>query len=524
MNLASVLEDDSRLLIVGAARSGVAAALAARRMLPGVEVAIADRESQPEAVADAGMFATAGITLELGREDFDLLDGCGLVVKSPGVPADIALLEEARRRGIPVWGEIEFAWRFLKNFIVGVTGTNGKTTTTELIAHILNGAGMVSRAAGNVGTALSSLVGEIGEDEVIVLELSSFQLEDAVEFRPDVAILLNLSEDHLDRHGDAECYYSAKMSIFANQQPQDLSIINLDNPICRRPVPVKEGKVWFSASAGDSKPTAGEHREPLVFVRGGVIRANLAGLAVASEGIRSRLPAWYPAGAARGEPAGQAGDGAAEQAEPQVSGADGRNGPARGEDSRKAGSTEIIAWREASLKGEHNLDNSLAATAACLCLGLTPEEVASGLRSFPGVPHRLQHVGVVDGVTYVNDSKATNVDAAIKALTAFEGGIHLILGGSLKGCSFDPLAEAAAARKVREIIIFGEAAEEIGESFQRAGRETFRVDNLEQAVDLAAADAAPGDVVLLAPACASFDQYENYEERGEHFISLVGNL
>ncbi|MFA6000548.1 MAG: UDP-N-acetylmuramoyl-L-alanine--D-glutamate ligase [Thermoleophilia bacterium] len=520
MNMAADLRGIGRLLVIGMARSGIAAALAARRSLPEVEVVIADREEKPESAADVDTLAGAGVRVELGCEDYSLLDGCGLVVKSPGVPGDIPLIEEARQRGIPVWGEIEFAWRFITNFIIGVTGTNGKTTTTELITHILTSAGRPCRSAGNIGTALSVFVGNIDEDKLLVLELSSFQLEDTIDFRPDIAVLLNLSEDHLDRHDCTEDYYLSKMNIFVNQQPHDLAIINLDDPACHRPVPVHVGKVWFSGSAGDSRPAVGERMEPLVFVRDGVIRANLKGLATAGSGVRTRLPQVHSDDEAGRGPDNQHGV----DAPSAHIAAGGRNELKNGEDSTQAGSTAIIAWKDASLKGDHNLENCLAATSVCLSMGLSPGEVAGGLVSFPGVPHRLQQVRIVDGVTYVNDSKATNVDAAIKALTAFEGGVHLILGGSLKGCTFDRLAADAPEEKITQLIAIGEAAQEIATSFDQVGRETIMAAGLEEAIDIASASAGPGDVVLLAPACASFDQYDNYEQRGEHFISLVNML
>lgn len=492
----SGLDETGRLLIIGMARSGIAAALAARRMLPDTEVILADREQGPEAADEADSLRAAGVRVELGREDNALLDGCGLVVKSPGVPQDTSLLLEAHMRGIPVWGEAEFAWRFLPNIIVGVTGTNGKTTTTELLGHIIAATGRSCRVAGNIGVALSSMVGEVDEDEVLVVELSSFQLEDTINFRPDIAVLLNLSEDHLDRHPDLESYFTAKLRIFENQQPEDVSIINLDDGNCRRHVPGHASRVWFSRSAGDARVEAGESGEPLVFKRMGIIRASLNGLDIAAAGLRSRLPGDYS----------------------------GRIGTAGGEIKKTGASTAILDWPPPVLRGEHNLDNCLAAAAACLCLGLSPEEIAEGIGSFPGVPHRLQEVGVVDGVTYVNDSKATNEDAVLKALTAYHSGIHLILGGRSKGSDFDELARAASDPKVSEVIIIGEAAPAIAASFDLVGGEVLVVAGLEEAVRVARGNAEPGGIVLLSPACASFDQYKNYEQRGTHFMNLVKQM
>ncbi len=491
---ASVLAGIERLLIVGMARSGNAAALAARRVSPELEVIVCDRDAEPEAAAEREPLEAAGIGVRLGDEDHTLLDGCGLLVKSPGVPGDNSLIQEAHQRGIPVWGEVEFAWRFLENPFVGVTGTNGKTTTTELIGHVLRRAGCPCCVAGNVGTPLSSLVGVTGDDEILVVELSSFQLEDSIELRPDVAVLLNLAEDHLDRHGSADAYYAAKALIFLNQQPDDLAILNLDDRGVRgMAVPGAAGRLWFSRAeegAGD------EGRQPMVFMRSGHICYDPQRLITAAAGVRCKI------GPCMGRDA----------AAPPAAGRKDRGGA---EDSGK-----VAAWSDIGLRGEHNMENALAAAAVCLGLGVAPRDVAAGLASFPGVPHRLEQVAVVDGVTYVNDSKATNVDAAIKALTAYERGVHLILGGSLKGCSFERLAEAAGSG-VRQTILIGEAAGEIEASFSRAGRRTVLAGGMEEAVRIASEAAAPGDVVLLAPACASFDQYRDYIERGEHFTSLV---
>jgi len=515
MTLAVNLAEIGRLLVLGMGRSGVAAAQAARRMLPEVEVIVTDRDAGPHEFASVESLEAAGIRVEPGREDNTLLDGCGLVVKSPGVPQENTLLLEARMRGIPVWGEIEFASQFLPNIIVGVTGTNGKTTTAELLGHIITASGYPCRVAGNVGLALSSLAGNVNEEELLVVELSSFQLEDSIDFHPDVAILLNLTEDHLDRHTDIEQYFAAKMKVFANQSPEDVSIINLDDPNCRRTVPGHAARVWFSHRAGEDKPDAGEATEPLVFIREGFIRANLKGLEIASAALRARQAWPRAAGAELLEEFREAGGGEAPS---------GRNAPAHGEVKKESGSRVILEWSGINLKGEHNLDNCLAATAACLCLGLQPEEIAAGIMSFPGVPHRLQEVRELNGVTYINDSKATNVDATLKALTAYGGGVHLILGGRSKGCDFGELAEAVMATRVDEVLLIGEAAEDIAASFDAIDGETIFAGDLEEALRLARLNAGPGDTVLFSPACASFDQYDNYEQRGKHFMELVNQM
>ncbi|MHB1464684.1 MAG: UDP-N-acetylmuramoyl-L-alanine--D-glutamate ligase [Thermoleophilia bacterium] len=491
------------MLIVGAARSGAAAAALARRTLPQAPVVICDRDPGALSAEAAAELEAAGVRLRLGDQDTALLDGASLVIKSPGVPRTIPLLQEARRRGIAVWGEIEFAWRLLENPVVGVTGTNGKTTTTELIGHILREAGRPCRVAGNVGTALSSLAGTIAADEILVLELSSFQLEDSIDFRADVAVLLNLSEDHRDRHPEPESYAAAKMRIFANQGPEDVAVLNAGDVAVRGAhIPGEAAQVWFGA-AENGAAAGGQAGSSVAAPAAGGTGSTVTALAVFSrdDWLKFR-PAGLPAA---------------------LQAVAGRNANRRGEES-EGPVQDIIFWPEAALKGEHNRENALAAAAVCLSLGLTAPEVAAGLRSFPGVPHRLQPVARIRGVTYVNDSKATNVDAAIKALTAFSGGIHLILGGSLKGCSFDELARAAAGDKVRQVLVIGQAADEIAASFGRAGRGVERAGGLEEAVRAAADSAGPGDTVLLAPACASYDQYENFEKRGEHFIALVERM
>jgi len=487
------MEDLNRLLIIGMGRSGAAAARAARQMLPGAGVTLCDSRADAMEQEAAAELTAAGIQLEPGRQDDGLLEGLtpqnSLIIKSPGVPREIPLLSEARRRGIPVWGEVEFARRFLPNILVGVTGTNGKTTTTELIGHLLREAGRAVRVAGNVGTALSLLVGKVPEDEILVVELSSFQLEDSVELRPDIAVLLNLSEDHLDRHSGAEDYYAQKKKIFANQNAGDLAVVNRDDPLCRGPFPGQAAVLWFSRESAAGDPPAA-----VSFLDGNIV-ADTAALRQAARDITQRVGS-------------------------------GRIGAQGGEISQeKITQPEVVlAWTEAALKGTHNLENALAATAACLSLGLEAGELAAGLRSFPGVRHRLQVVREVAGVTYVNDSKATNVDAAVRALSAFEGPIHLILGGSLKGCSFAPLVRAVADAPVRQVLLIGEAAAQLAADFAGAKVAVAVAGDLETAVARASDQARTGEVVLLAPACASFDQFRDYEQRGDLFISLVERL
>ena len=391
-----------RVLVLGLARSGRAAqaALEAR----GTEVVAADRT--------------------LGNDtDLELLDGVDVLVKSPGVPSEVPMVVAARERGIPVWSEIELAARLLPNPLLGVTGTNGKTTTTELLGAMLG-----ARTAGNVGTALSELVGELEAEPWVVCELSSFQLEDIEEFQPRIAVLLNLEPDHLDRHGTFERYRDAKLRIFENQTAEDVAVV----PRGFGPVPGAGRRIEFSAD--DELPA-----EPLI-------------------------------------------------------------------------------------PGAHNRENAAAATAAARAAGLGDDLIAAALTSFAGVPHRLELVAEIGGVRYVNDSKATNTAAARRALTAFEAPLHLILGGSLKGERFDEFAQDVARANVLVAYLIGEAAEPLAVDLGYASVPFFLATTLEWAVAEAAGTAEPGEVVLLSPACASYDQFRDFEHRGEEFRRLVENL
>jgi len=385
------------VLVLGLARSGRAAAASLERR--GVEVVRADRE--------------------LGNDaEVSLLVGVGLLVKSPGVPGDAPLVAEARRLDVPVWSEVELASRLLPNPILGVTGTNGKTTTAEWLGFILG-----APVAGNVGRALSELDGEVEPDQLVVCELSSFQLEDIVEFRPRIAVLLNLEADHLDRHGSFEAYRDAKLRIFENQTGDDVAVL----------------------------PRGFEHD------------------------VRTR---------------------------------------------RLEFAADDPLPAEPSLRGPHNRENAAAATAAARAAGTSDEQIARGLREFKGVPHRLELVAQRGGVTYVNDSKATNVAATLRALAAYEDApVRLILGGSRKGEDFAPLA-AALGPNVSAVYVIGETADELA----RAIPDTIRAGDLATAVERAASAAQPGEVVLLSPACASYDQFRDFEERGEEFKRLVANL
>jgi UDP-N-acetylmuramoylalanine--D-glutamate ligase len=436
-------------LVVGLARSGQAAArlLAAR----GKTVRAVD-SAHPEG---AERLREAGVEVVLDTDGLAQLEGTRTLVKSPGVPREAAVIAAALERGVEVVGELELAWRSLPNRFIAVTGTNGKTTTVELLAHMYRGAGEPVAAAGNVGTPLSALVGEIEPEATVICEASSFQLEDASEFAPECAVFLNLAPDHLDRHGDFAAYGAAKLRIFANQGNDDLAVYNADEPElegvdlggCAR-------RVAFGQGDGPDREVT-------------LVDATI----------------FYD-----GEP--------------------------------------LLGVDELGLPGAHNVANAMAAAAAALTMGLDREAVREGLRSFAGVAHRLEEVAEIAGLRYFNDSKATNVASAAVGLRAFDSGVRAILGGSDKGEPFAPLMEPIAER-CSACYLLGDTADRMAAELEPVttyGVELIHCADLADAVHLATATATPGDVILLSPACASFDAFENFERRGERFRELVLEL
>jgi UDP-N-acetylmuramoylalanine--D-glutamate ligase len=390
-----------RAVVLGMARSGQAAAALLERH--GVEVVCADRSLRND-------------------EAVSLLEGADVLVKSPGVPRDNALVRAFEERRIPIWSEVELAAHYLPNPILGVTGTNGKTTTVEWLGAMFRAGGREVAVAGNVGRAISGV--DAPPDAWIVCELSSFQLEDVHELRPRVAVLINLEPDHLDRHGTFTAYSGAKLRIFENQTADDTAVV----PRGFGAVPGAGRRVEFAAT--------------------------------------DALPA------------------------------------------------------EPGLPGVHNRENAAAATAAARAVGIPDDAIAEALRSFPGVAHRLELVAERNGVRFVNDSKATNSAAARRALAAYDEPLHVILGGSRKGESFDELARQLHGRA----YLIGETAGELAEALDRAGVPYVRCGDLAAAVAAAAEAARPGEVVLLSPGCASYDQFRDFEHRGEEFRRLVQNL
>ena len=436
-------------LVVGLARSGLAAAEA---LLARGERVYGTDAGSPVGV---GRLAELGVEVELDGDGTRLLSEVKTVVKSPGVPADAPVIASARERGLDVLGELELGWRLLPNDFVAVTGTNGKTTVAEWLGHALAEAGTDVVVAGNVGTPLASLAGSLDPAATVVCECSSFQLEDSVAFAPEVAVLLNVTPDHLDRHGTLAAYAEAKLRIFANQKPDDTAVIDADDPLVGRiDLPGEAARAAYGIDA-----CADEQRCVVSFVDAEIRDA---------EGV-------------------------------------------------------LVHRDELPLAGEHNVRNAMAVAAAALASGADRDGVIAGLRGFGGVPHRLERVRELGGVVYVNDSKATNVAAAAAALESFGAGVHAILGGSLKGGGFSELAGPVAA-SCSACYLIGEAAPRLRNDLAGAGVLLSDCGDLAGAVAAAAAAAGAGETVLLAPACASFDAFRDYEERGERFRALVRGL
>lgn len=449
-----------RVLVIGMARSGLAAAelLAASGA---AKITVADQK-KPEELQEALARLKRLPTVETytGSNPPELVtEELSLIIKSPGVPPTLELFKKAGQLDIPVISEIELAYHFIRTPLIGITGTNGKTTSTALVEAMLNKARFDPVvAAGNIGNPLSGLAGKISAQGVIVVELSSFQLENIRDFRPFIALFLNFSEDHLDYHGRLEHYFKAKARIFENQVKNDYAILNADDPAvaglaerCRATV------LWFG-------------RRPVK-----------AGCGVDQGWITLYKDPEDP--------------------------------------------VPICPVQELALPGEHNLENALAASTAAWAAGADLVSIGKVLREFQAIEHRLELVKTIDGVVYINDSKGTNPGATIKALRSFPGkDIILIAGGKEKGADFRELAAVIAA-EVRFVILLGETKEKLADAVKEAGFSRYKfAANLEEAVSLAQGQARTGDLVLLSPACASWDMFTDYEERGRRFKELVHNL
>ena len=441
-----------QVLVVGLARTGIATALFCAER--GAHVTATEARPESEIAETAAKLRAAGVTLELGGHRSETFTEKDLIVPSPGVPPMMPALAAARAIGIPVWSEIELAWRFLRGRLICITGSNGKTTTTSLIGHILEAAGFPVQVAGNIGTPLISRVDISSDASFTVVEASSFQLESISAFRPDIAVLLNLTPDHLDRHGSIEAYSRAKARMFENQAAGDAAVINAEDAIAPQYAPAEPRLFWFSRLKRVANGC---------YLRGDEIVFRCEGA-----------------------------------------------------------ETVLLERKHIGLRGSHNLENVLAAACAARLAGAEPAAIAEGVRTFAGVEHRIEYVATISGVEYYNDSKATNVDATLKALDAFPGNVLVILGGKDKGSDYRILRQTLRSH-ARMALLIGSAADKI-EAELAGVIPVERADTMARAVEIASRHAKTGDIVLLAPACASFDQFENYEHRGRVFKQLVREL
>jgi UDP-N-acetylmuramoylalanine--D-glutamate ligase len=446
---------NKKVLVVGLGKSGLAAALFLRRQ--GAQVTVSDVRSADQLAKEIPSLIEEGIMVETGGHGLLTFRRQDLIVVSPGVPLNTPELAQVKSFGLPVIGELELAGRFLKGKILAVTGSNGKTTTTTLLGEILAAGGLPTLVGGNIGVPVISLIDSSTDQSWSVLEVSSFQLETTIEFHPSIAVILNITPDHLDRHGSMENYCAAKERIFARQTVEDALILNADNAPCEAAAARSSASVyWFS--------------------------------------INKPVPqgAWVESGqvvyrAQKGAP-----------------------------------TEKVMPLKGIHLKGAHNVENVLAAVAAARLAGVPADVIRRAVENFKAVEHRLEFIATRNGVEFYNDSKATNVDATAKAIAAFSGGIHLILGGKDKGSPYTVLSDLLRAR-VRAVYTIGAAAAKI-ESDLRGVVPIRSCETLDKAVAAASAAASPGEVVLLAPACSSFDQFENYEQRGTVFKQLVKEL
>ena len=446
---------DKKVLVVGLGKSGRAAALFLRRR--GAQVTVSDVRSADQLAQQIPSLLEAGIIVEAGGHGMHTFHSQDLIVVSPGVPLNTPELVQASNLGLPIIGELELATHFLKGKILAVTGSNGKTTTTTLLGEILAAGGLQTLVGGNIGVPVIELIDDSTDASWSVLEVSSFQLETTQHFHPAISVILNITPDHLDRHGSFENYAAAKERIFAAQSAEDSLVLNADNTPCEEAAARSTARIyWFSI----------EHAVP--------------------------QGAWLQQGAVVYRAA------------------------------ENAATEYVMPLSGIPLKGAHNIENVLAAVCAARLAGVSAESIRSSVESFQAVEHRLEYVATRHGVAFYNDSKATNVDATAKAIAAFSGGIHLILGGKDKGSPYTVLGELLRER-VSAVYTIGAAAGKI-ESELRGVVSLYSCETLEKAVAAAFAAARSGEVVLLAPACASFDQFESYEHRGRVFKQLVKEL
>ncbi len=440
--------EGKKILVAGFARTGQSVV----EFLSHQPCRLSVSEMKPASESQEAAAKYPQVQFEFGGHRPETFLQSDLIILSPGIPDSIPPLVEARKKGVPIWSEIELASRFLKGTLIGITGTNGKSTTTELTGRMLQEGGKRAFVCGNIGTPLIEFCRDSMADDFYVIELSSFQLETIIEFRPHIAALLNLAEDHLDRYPSVEPYYQAKMRIFENQTNSDFAVINYDDPYLRSHVgQIKANQFWFSRKEA---PPSG------VYAKDGLIRV--------------------------------------------IAGA------------------SIVNFDLGKLKGVHNLENTLCAASIGLLCGITNKSMQRTIETFSGLHHRMELIKERNGVRYYDDSKATNVDAVMKSLESFPGNVLLIMGGKDKGCDYRVLSDLVRFR-VKSLLLIGEAKNRIAEELGTA-REPQFFSTLEKAVERATQEARPGDVVLLSPACSSYDMFKNYEERGDAFREAVNKL
>ena len=441
-----------KILVVGLGKSGLAAALFLRRR--GAQVTVSDVRSAEALAREIPALLEEGIAVEAGGHGLLTFRRQDLIVVSPGVPLNTPEIVQVKSFGLPVIGEVELAARYLKGKVLAITGSNGKTTTTSLCGEMLAAGGLPAAVGGNIGLPVIALVEESREDGWSILEVSSFQLETTQQFRPEIAVILNVTPDHLDRHITFENYVAAKERIFAKQTVEDALVLNWDDPVTRSAAERAPSRLfWFSRKEPVERGTC--------VVDGEVVFKSEKDVAAES----------------------------------------------------------IVAVEKIPLKGSHNVENVLAAVCAARLAGVEAAAIRRAVENFHAVEHRLEFIATLNGVEYYNDSKATNVDAAAKAIGSFAGGIHLILGGKDKNSDYTQLS-ALLKERVKAVYTIGAAAQKI-ESHIRGDVPIVSAGTLTQAVNQAGDAAMPGEIVLLAPACSSFDQFENYEHRGRAFKELV---
>jgi UDP-N-acetylmuramoylalanine--D-glutamate ligase len=441
-----------KVLVVGLGKSGLAAALFLRHQ--GAQVTVSDVRSADVLAKDIPALIDEGIAVEAGGHGLLTFRRQDLIVVSPGVPIDTPELVQVKKFGLPIIGEVELAAHYLRGHVLAITGSNGKTTTTSLCGEILKAAKLPTQVGGNIGVPVIALVEDSREDGWSVLEVSSFQLETTYEFHPEIAVILNITPDHLDRHGTFENYAAAKERIFARQTADDALVLNADDEAAKSAAARASSRIFWFSRAKVVRQGA--------FVHNGVIAFRA---------------------------------------------------------SEQSAAEPVLKVEEIPLKGAHNVENVLAAVCAARLAGVDAETIRAAVMQFQAVEHRLEFVATIHGVEYYNDSKATNVDAAMKAIAAFPGGIHLILGGKDKNSDYRQM-RALLTERVKAVYTIGAAADKIFTHIDGAVP-IVTAGTLEEAVARAGAVAQPGEVVLLAPACSSFDQFENYEHRGRVFKETV---